>query len=77
MGGARVILCTAPNGKAMGELVGGLAPDGQMVIVAASRDPMVGPPPFLLLPATLDQRVGRGKSREKRSASVFMPESAR
>lgn len=48
MGGADVIICTAPNGKAMGELVGGLASGGQMVLVAASREPMIVSP-FLLL----------------------------
>ena len=48
MGGAAAIICAAPSGKAMGELVGGLAPGGKMVIVAFSRDPMVVPP-FLLL----------------------------
>jgi D-arabinose 1-dehydrogenase-like Zn-dependent alcohol dehydrogenase len=48
MGGAEAIICTAPSGKAMGELVGGLAGGGKMVIVAASRDPMVVSP-FLLL----------------------------
>jgi D-arabinose 1-dehydrogenase-like Zn-dependent alcohol dehydrogenase len=48
MGGANTIICTAPNGKAMGELIGGLAQGGKMVLVAASREPMIVPP-FLLL----------------------------
>jgi D-arabinose 1-dehydrogenase-like Zn-dependent alcohol dehydrogenase len=48
MGGASAIICTAPSGKAVGELVGGLAPAGKMVVVAFGRDPMVVPP-FLLL----------------------------
>ena len=48
MGGAAAIICTAPSGKAIGELVGGLGPAGQMVVVAFSREPMVVPP-FLLL----------------------------
>jgi D-arabinose 1-dehydrogenase-like Zn-dependent alcohol dehydrogenase len=58
MGGARVILCTAPNGKAMGELVGGLTPTGQMVIVAFSRDPMVIPPHLLMASRSISGWVG-------------------
>jgi alcohol dehydrogenase, propanol-preferring len=38
MGGARVILATAPNNKAMGPLVGGLAPRGRLVIVGVGPD---------------------------------------
>ena len=48
MGGAAVIICTAPNGKGMSELIGGLATGGRMVIVAAGRDPMTISP-FQLL----------------------------
>jgi propanol-preferring alcohol dehydrogenase len=48
MGGAAAIICTAPNGKAMSELVAGIAPGGKMVIVAAGRDP-ISVSPFLLL----------------------------
>jgi len=58
MGGARVILCTAPNGKAMGELVGGLTPNGQMVVVAFSRDPMVIPPHLLMATRSIGGWVG-------------------
>jgi hypothetical protein len=38
LGGARVILATAPDGKAMGSLVDGLAASGKLVIVGASLD---------------------------------------
>jgi D-arabinose 1-dehydrogenase-like Zn-dependent alcohol dehydrogenase len=48
MGGAAAIICTAPNGKAMSELVAGIASGGKMVIVAAGRDP-ISVSPFLLL----------------------------
>jgi propanol-preferring alcohol dehydrogenase len=34
LGGAKVILCTAPNGKVISELVNGLGRNGQMIIVA-------------------------------------------
>lgn len=50
MGGARVILATAPDAKAMGTLVDGLAVDGKLVIVAASAEPF-GVSSFQLLGA--------------------------
>jgi D-arabinose 1-dehydrogenase-like Zn-dependent alcohol dehydrogenase len=40
LGGARVILATAPSGKAMSSLVGGLGTNGTMVVVGASADPI-------------------------------------
>jgi D-arabinose 1-dehydrogenase-like Zn-dependent alcohol dehydrogenase len=39
-GGARVILATAPSGKAMSSLVGGLGANGTFVVVGASADPI-------------------------------------
>ncbi len=39
LGGARVILATAPDGKAMGGLIDGLAVGGKLVIVGASAEP--------------------------------------
>jgi alcohol dehydrogenase, propanol-preferring len=47
-GGARVILCTAPNGKAISELIPGLGRNGQAIIVTGARDPMQIPPALLL-----------------------------
>lgn len=38
LGGARVILATAPDGKAMGSLIDGLGAGGKLVIVGASPD---------------------------------------
>jgi propanol-preferring alcohol dehydrogenase len=35
MGGARVILCTAPNSRAIAELIDGLGRDGKIIIVSA------------------------------------------
>ena len=40
LGGARVILATAPDAKSISSLVGGLAPDGKLVIVAAAMEPL-------------------------------------
>jgi D-arabinose 1-dehydrogenase-like Zn-dependent alcohol dehydrogenase len=40
MGGARVILATAPSSKAMSALVGGLGPDGKLLVIGAAFDPI-------------------------------------
>jgi len=40
LGGARVILATAPSGKAMSSLVGGLGANGTLVVIGASEDPI-------------------------------------
>ena len=40
LGGARVILGTAPNAKAISALVDGLSPDGKLLIPAAPNDPL-------------------------------------
>lgn len=40
LGGAQVILATAPNSKAISFLVDGLTPRGKLLIVAAASDPL-------------------------------------
>ena len=40
LGGAQVILATAPSGKAMSELVPALAPRGKFLVIGASGDPL-------------------------------------
>lgn len=40
LGGARVILATAPSGKAMSELIDGLGPNGKLMVIGASNDPI-------------------------------------
>ena len=49
LGGAQVILATAPNSKAMSELIDGLAPNGKFVVVGISSDPMEVTPLQLIL----------------------------
>jgi D-arabinose 1-dehydrogenase-like Zn-dependent alcohol dehydrogenase len=48
LGGASVILATAPSGKAMSALVGGLGANGTMLVVGASMDPIEVAPNQLL-----------------------------
>jgi alcohol dehydrogenase, propanol-preferring len=40
LGGARAILATAPDGKAMSELIGGLGVRGKLIVVGVSNDPL-------------------------------------
>src|SRR6202035_5649405 len=40
LGGAQVILATAPNSKAMSELIDGLGPNGKLLVVGAAFDPI-------------------------------------
>jgi len=48
LGGARVILATAPSGKAMTSLIGGLGANGVLVVIGASPEPIEVPPSQLL-----------------------------
>jgi len=40
MGGAKVILATAPSSKAMSELIDGLGPNGKLMVIGAAFDPI-------------------------------------
>ena len=49
LGGAQVILATAPNSKAMSELIDGLGPNGKLVVVGASFEPIEVKPIQLIM----------------------------
>jgi D-arabinose 1-dehydrogenase-like Zn-dependent alcohol dehydrogenase len=40
LGGARVILATAPSSKAMSELIDGLGPNGKLMVIGATFEPI-------------------------------------
>jgi len=40
LGGAKVILATAPSSKAMSELIDGLGPNGKLMVVGVTTDPI-------------------------------------
>jgi D-arabinose 1-dehydrogenase-like Zn-dependent alcohol dehydrogenase len=40
LGGAQVILATAPNSRAMSELIDGLGPNGKLIVIGATFDPI-------------------------------------
>jgi D-arabinose 1-dehydrogenase-like Zn-dependent alcohol dehydrogenase len=50
LGGANVILATAPDSKAVSSLVDGLGPDGRLMVVGAGSDPITVTPLQLILP---------------------------
>jgi len=49
LGGARVILATAPNSKSMSALIDGLGPNGELLVVGATFDPIEVTPLQLIL----------------------------
>ena len=48
LGGARVILATAPSSQAMSELIDGLAPNGKLMVVGVTFDPIAVTPVQLI-----------------------------
>src|ERR671938_21120 len=49
LGGAKVILATVPSGKAMTEILGGLAVNGKLVVIGASDEPIQVPSSLMIL----------------------------
>ena len=49
LGGAQVILATAPNSKSMSELIDGLGPNGKLMVVGAAFDPIEVTPIQLIM----------------------------
>lgn len=48
LGGARVIIATAPSSKAISSVIGGLGRNGEVIVVAASADPIEVSPMALI-----------------------------
>jgi D-arabinose 1-dehydrogenase-like Zn-dependent alcohol dehydrogenase len=48
LGGARVVLATAPSSKAMSQLIDGLGPNGKLLVVGAAPDPIEVTPAQLI-----------------------------
>jgi D-arabinose 1-dehydrogenase-like Zn-dependent alcohol dehydrogenase len=49
LGGAQVILATAPSSKAMSEVINGLGPNGKLMVVGAAFDPIEVTPVQLIM----------------------------
>ena len=62
LGGAQVILATAPNSKAMSELIDGLGPNGKLMVIGAAFDPIEVTPVQLIIRKPNDSRLGFGNT---------------
>jgi D-arabinose 1-dehydrogenase-like Zn-dependent alcohol dehydrogenase len=52
LGGAQVIIATAPNAKSMSALIDGLAPNGKLMVIGATSDPLEVTPVQLITQST-------------------------
>jgi len=71
LGGARVLLATAPNAKAMSETIEGLAVGGKLLIVGAPFEPMEVSVPSLLLSRRGIQGWPSGTARDSQDTLEF------
>jgi alcohol dehydrogenase len=75
LGGAAVVLATAANSVAMGQTVGGLGPEGELVIVGATFDPLPITPGDLIFAARRVSGHPSGTSRDVEETMHFAVQS--
>jgi D-arabinose 1-dehydrogenase-like Zn-dependent alcohol dehydrogenase len=71
LGGAKVILATAPNSKAISELANGLAIDGMLLTIAGTMDPMAISPGQLIAGRQSVQGWASGSSKDSEDTLNF------
>ncbi len=71
LGGARVILATAPSSKAMSELVNGLGPNGELMVIGASFDPIEVAPVQLIMGSKTIQGWAAGTPADSEDTLSF------
>src|SRR5688572_32394059 len=71
LGGAQVILATAPSSKAMSELIDGLAPNGRLMVVGATFDPIEVKPVQLIVPVRMIQGCNTGSPADEEDTLAF------
>ncbi|MBX3278609.1 MAG: alcohol dehydrogenase catalytic domain-containing protein [Acidobacteria bacterium] len=71
LGGARVILATAPNSKAMSALIDGLGANGKLVVVGADFDPVEVSPAQLIFGNRTIQGWASGTPMDSEDALHF------
>jgi len=71
LGGARVILATAPDAKSISALIEGLAPGGKLVIVGAAPDPLSVSPLQVILSRRSIQGWPSGTAKDSEDALQF------
>src|SRR5438034_1913301 len=71
LGGAKVILATAPSSKAMSELIDGLGPNGKLVVIGATFDPIEVTPIQLISGSRTIQGWAAGTSADSEDTLNF------
>jgi len=75
LGGATVVLATAANSAAMGQTVGGLGPEGELVVVGVTTDPLPISPADLILAGRRVTGHPSGTSRDVEETMHFAVQS--
>ena len=71
LGGARVILATAPSSKAMSELIDGLGPNGKLMVIGAAFDPIEVTPVQLITGSRTIQGWASGTAADSEDTLRF------
>lgn len=71
LGGARVILSTAPDSKAMSAMIDGLGPNGKLLVVGAGPDPIEATPAQLIFGSKTIQGWAAGTPAASEDALNF------
>ncbi len=71
LGGARVILATAPDAKSISALIDGLAPGGKLIVVAAAFEPLSVSPLQIVLSRRTVQGWPSGTAKDSEDALQF------
>jgi D-arabinose 1-dehydrogenase-like Zn-dependent alcohol dehydrogenase len=71
LGGAQAILATAPSSKAMSELVDGLGPNGKLMVIGATFDPMEVSPIQLIVGSRTIQGWASGTPADEEDTLRF------
>jgi len=71
LGGAQVILATAPSSKAMSELIDGLGPNGKLVVIGATFEPIEVSPVQLISGSRSIQGWAAGTAADSQDTLLF------
>ena len=71
LGGARVIVATAPNSKAMSALIDGLGPNGSLMVIGATSEPIEVTPIQLILGSRRIQGWASGTAADSEDTLEF------
>jgi D-arabinose 1-dehydrogenase-like Zn-dependent alcohol dehydrogenase len=71
LGGARVILATAPDSKSMSSVVDGLSPNGKLLIVGAALDSLTVTPLQLIMQRKSIQGWPSGSAMDSEDTLIF------